>query len=259
MRKCFLFLFFLFQFSNICNADLRNGLVGWWKFDETSGSAIDSSNQRITGTPSGTTIVTNCKRKGCRRFNGSSDYVSIPYTNLNFERTDAFSISAWINMNAVSPSGGSSSIIGRSSGGSKGTFFIWCNTGSVICNSNSVGFGLWGTTTVMHVYTATNSVMSKEWVHVLVTYSGSSTAAGTKIYKNGTSLALSTYLNTLSTTIKPNVDWRIGDDYTDDWASGMIDDVRIYNRVLTAQEAADLYKSGTVIKNAVIRNARINQ
>ena len=259
MHRTLISLFLLLLMTSIVHADLRNGLVGWWRMDETSGNAIDWSGQNNTGTPTGTTIVKNCKRSGCRQFNGSSDYISIPYTNLNFERTDTFSISAWYNFNNVAPSGGLSSIIGRGTGPA-GTFFGWCKiaVGSN-CNANSIAFGLWGTTTTLSVSTATSSVFPSLWTHVVATYSGSSNPAGIKIYVNNVNMALTTFLNTLTTTIKPNINWRIGDDGTNDWASGQIDDVRIYNRVLTAQEVSDLYRSGAVIRNAVIRNARINQ
>ncbi len=88
-------------------ADVTDGLVGWWKFDESAGNAVDSSGQGNTGTSTGATILTTgCKRGNCRNFNGTSDYISVPYTNLNFERTDPFSFAAWVNFSNVQPAGG---------------------------------------------------------------------------------------------------------------------------------------------------------
>ena len=51
----------------------------------------------------------------------------------------------------------------------------------------------------------------------------------------------------------------IGKDLTSLPFGGLIDDVRIYNRLLTAQEVRDLYRPGVMIRNAVIKNSRINQ
>jgi len=41
--------------------------------------------------------------------------------------------------------------------------------------------------------------------------------------------------------------------------NGSIDDVRIYNRALTADEVRDLYLSGIKIKGAVVRGVKLNQ
>ena len=77
------------------HADINTGLVGWWKFNESSGNAIDSSGQGRTGTPTGTTIVSGCKRGGCRRFDGVTDRVSIP-TSATFASESTVTIASWI-------------------------------------------------------------------------------------------------------------------------------------------------------------------
>ena len=41
--------------------------------------------------------------------------------------------------------------------------------------------------------------------------------------------------------------------------NGFIDDARIYNRVLTAQEVHDLYIPGAVLRGAVLNGLKINQ
>ena len=47
------------------------------------------------------------------QFDGANDYVDFGTTNFNFERTDSFSVSMWIN-----PAGGTSNhvIFGRAAG-----------------------------------------------------------------------------------------------------------------------------------------------
>ena len=95
------------------------------------------------------------------------------------------------------------------------------------------------------VTTASNSFLPNAWTHVVVTYSGNSNASGVKIYKNGVSLPLTTNYDTLSASITGTTNWRIGDDSTSDYASGIIDDVRFYNREVSAKEVQALYKLGT--------------
>ncbi len=93
--------------------------------------------------------------------------------------------------------------------------------------------------------TATNSVLPSSWQHMIITYSGNSNVSGIKIWVNGVSMSLITILNTLAGSIKLNVNWRIGDDTTSDWFTGPMDDVRLYNRVLSETEIKAIYNSGT--------------
>jgi len=93
------------------------------------------------------------------------------------------------------------------------------------------------------------------WKHVFVTYDGSSNVSGIKIYINGVSQTLTTQFNALSATIVNTVNLRIGGRYSGVSTvnapfPGRIDDVRVYNRVLSTAEIADLYTMGTATVNA---------
>jgi len=70
------------------------GLVGWWRFDEGSGTvASDSSGNGHNGTVVGATWVSGKYGDGLS-FSGSlSNYVSIPSVNI---ASGAFSIQAWV-------------------------------------------------------------------------------------------------------------------------------------------------------------------
>ena len=75
------------------NASLLGGLVGWWKFDEGSGSvAYDSSGNGNDGNLMNGPTWTAGKIRGALSFDGMNDYVLIPATydldlvHLNFQR-----------------------------------------------------------------------------------------------------------------------------------------------------------------------------
>ena len=56
---------------------ILNGLVGWWKFDEGSGTvAYDSSGNDLDGTTNGNPPWVSGKIGGALSFNGSNQYVS---------------------------------------------------------------------------------------------------------------------------------------------------------------------------------------
>ena|GEM_PF-3460442 len=73
-------------------------IVGYWHLDELSGSSVmDSSVYANHGTAVGTAIVAG-QVGNARQFNGSSDYVYVPYpTNgsLDFAPDQSFAIQAW--------------------------------------------------------------------------------------------------------------------------------------------------------------------
>src|SRR5208337_5675022 len=72
------------------------GLVGWWRFDEGSGTiAGDSSGNGNNGTIYGATWVTG-KYGDALSFDGASNYVSIPYNPIFNFGTGSFSVGVWI-------------------------------------------------------------------------------------------------------------------------------------------------------------------
>lgn len=97
---------------------------------------------------------------------------------------------------------------------------------------------------------STTAIPRNTWVHVGVTYDGSETNTGYNLYLNGDLLSADKASDGVYTGIQNlGAPIQIGATLTatsfDDYANGSIDDVRIYNRVLTATEMATLGKSRT--------------
>jgi len=79
-----------------------------------------------------------------------------------------------------------------------------------------------------------------EWVHVLWSYDGSSRAAGLKLFVNGTAAAADTVRDHLTKDINRGGENRltIGQRFRDrGFKGGAVDDLRLYDRALTALEA----------------------
>lgn len=236
-----LILAILLLIPSFCQANLKDNLIGWWKLDESSGtSAYDSSYQGSIGTLTNTpTISTDCPRFNCLRFvSASSQYVTMGNLSLyDFTGATSFSVSLWAKQNAAA----SEIAISKSLASGAGWFLASSATGVI----RFVGRN--GSANSIDVNTTSAFWSTPVWVHVVVTYNGSRSASGVKIYVNGVSATLATAVDTNTLTWANAATFQIsGRDSTGTlgvlW-NGQIDDARIYNRIITDQEILDLYNS----------------
>lgn len=244
-------------YQSTAPASPNTSLVGYWPFNgpDLSGTTVyDRSGKGSNGTLTNSPTKSIGKIGQGMSFNGTNQYIDVPYANLDFEYNAPFSISGWVNLIDVSNT--TPALLGRFSGAiSKGIGLILprssisgllygaCNP----LNSNSAILMLASgiNNTALSVETPTSSVLPGSWKHIVATYDGSSLVSGTKIYVDGASQALTTCFNTLgSNSIRPGINWHIGDDYTSDYVKGSLDEVRIYNRVLSQAEVSALYNAG---------------
>ena len=97
-----------------------------------------------------------------------------------------------------------------------------------------------------------------KWVHVTVTYDGSSSAAGLKIYYDGKPVAATVRHDHLDKSIATDV-MRVGARPRDDrgFAGGWIDELKIFRQALSPLEVADLHQPAleATIKSAKAGNA----
>ncbi len=87
-------------------------------------------------------------------------------------------------------------------------------------------------------------IKPNEWVHVAVTYDGSSKAAGVKIYYDGQSQPTQIEADALKGTIKTAVTFKIGQRNASEVLTGTaIHDLRIYKRALSPAEVESLARA----------------
>jgi gliding motility-associated-like protein len=102
-----LFILFLIDYNqSFAQVNLNSGLVAYFPF---SGNANDASGNNIHGT--GTNVVLTADQSGKANsaylFNGTTSYIELPYSNLyNFPPSGAFSIAAWVQPDINQPSYG---------------------------------------------------------------------------------------------------------------------------------------------------------
>jgi hypothetical protein len=210
---------------------LMNGLVAWWKFDETEGTiAYDSSGNGNDGNlTNGPTWVTG-KIGGALSFDGIDDLVNFPITSYPIGQYANVSFWAFGGTNLP-----------------QNTFLF-----SAINSSSNHLFNVhmtWETNfTIFYDFGNSSTHNRIQKAGVSSDFKGSwqfwnlskNTPNGTmSIHKNGQVWHTENEKNSELATIDELEFFKIGNKY-----HGLVDDVRIYNRVLSTSEILSLYQLG---------------
>lgn len=183
---------------------------------------------------------------------GVDEYVNCGTdASLSFERTNTFSIGAWINMSSLAAN---NFICGKleSSGNFRGWRVQVQSTGDIqFFARNSSG-------KVLQLKT-NNTFTTSTWYHVVMTYDGSSAASGVTIYVNGNSEALTTISDTLDATIINSEPFSIGAQGLAGtpvfYFNGYLDEIVVYNTELTSGQVTNLYGNGCPVNPQVLANS----
>ncbi len=210
-----------------------SGLVGYWNLD---GNANDASGSSNNGTVNGVSSWVVGKIDQAFSFNGSS-YVSVPHVSVLDPGSSLWSVSAWVR----GTSGGS--VVWK--GSSSTNFYeLAVSEGKAIFTINAGG------TTVTATAISTASVNDGNW-HLITGIRSSTNTAD--VYVDGVFSGTSTYAGS-GTSIDTATSLIIGSENgSADFFSGIIDDVRVYNRALLVSEVSNIFNavgSGDVIPPA---------
>jgi len=213
-------------------------LVGWWRFDEGTGTSVYDSARNNNGTVYDA-VWTTGQINGALNFDGIDDYVEIPDNDDSLDMTSQMTITAWVKPNNVD-----------------GMYCIAVKLPDETASENfsgNYGFFIEGNCLdLWHQYaevaetfypsTSPPSVAAGIWQHVAVTLK---TGDSVKFYINGAPAG--TRPQNLPFGIVNNEPVRIGKTRSDEygyWFYGGIDDVRIYNRELSGTEIQQIYLQG---------------
>jgi len=192
------------------------GLAAHWKFDDGAGGVAADSAGVNNGTLHGGPTWVEGLTSGALSFDGEDDYVSI--SSVGALATDSVTVEAWIRLEDTS--GLNNPIVTQHLPTHKGYYLY--------VNENKPSFSLVGGRPFPLV-TSPNTIDRGQWYHIAGTNDGSNI----KIYVNGQLKA------TTDSTGSTGADYdaTIGvDDRSSTYFEGLIDDVRIYNRALSAEE-----------------------
>ena len=213
-----------------------------WHLNETSGTLVsDSSGNGHNG------ICVNMedsdwqagKLNNCLAFNldvsEADEYVDMGNI-ANWERTQAFSVECWMNS---TQSGENNAMIARYNADLVG----W-----LVCDYlGHIALNLVAPSPYGSIFKYTNASFNNgNWHHVVVTYDGTSLAAGVNIYVDGSLQASTVLSDSLSGSILNSVNLRLASSETVGALRyrGKLDEVLLYEAVLSANEIAYRYNNG---------------
>jgi hypothetical protein len=202
----------------------------WLPFDEGTGcTANDISQYNNDGTlkpgcPSNNaTWSSSCKFGNCLNFDGSDDYVEVPHsTSLNIGDS-GITLEAWIKADAF-PSGDRWQIIGKAD-----AYALQVSDGGKV--------RVWLGPLTTYVQTDSIVLQINTWHHIAGVYDGTSV----KIYVDGVlKKEVSKTGNQATSTNNLFIGARVPSGYF----NGIIDEPRIWNIALTADQIQSIYQAG---------------
>lgn len=220
------------------NTGINSGLIGWWTFDGADISGTQVYDRSVTGNTAtsygGITKNTGKLGQGLK-FDGNDGYIDTLADSV-FDissPTQAFTVTAWIKEN--NPGARRETIVHKYNGAGTGYFFD-----SV---SGKLRWGFEGPSNNYRYVDSTTSINDNRWHFVVGVSTGQ---PGAKIYVDGvpegSEIVNGTFVSAdTAVTLKIGHTWNpAGDNYF----TGYIDDVRVYNRALSPSEVKQLYNTG---------------
>lgn len=216
--------------STNASVDLDKGLVLSMPFN---GNAQDISGNANHGTVNGATLTTD--RKGVARsaysFNGINNWIKV--SDNPTLRPATITIAAWINRAVIQPSNPAAIFY-------KGEYEIYAlgvNNFSIKQNSGCLSYTGTGWQSATNIAPIQNV---NQWYFIVGIFDGKSLL----FYQDGKLIFQRTNLPATKIDNCAGGDFRIGrwHNLSNDFFSGKIDDLRVYNRVLSDSEVQALYR-----------------
>jgi hypothetical protein len=208
------------------DTSVQNGLLAWWKMDETGGTtAADSSGNGLTATVSAATFAPGYLSNALY-FNGSNSAATFSSPD-----TPQVTLTAWARADGQ----GNSAYPRILDTPGYRLFFRFDGQGT-----NGLDFATYSTANG-DWFSGMNTIHTGAWYHVAASYDRSSFANVPKLYVNGVNLSPATITSPSGTQPPYNGTGYIGNKsgLSRAWKGG-IDDLRIYNRLLADAEVAAL-------------------
>jgi PKD repeat protein len=197
-----------------------NNLVAAFSFDEGSGTTIaDASGTASNGTISGATWASQGKYGKALSFDGVNDWVTVSDTS-SLDLTHSMTIEAWVYP-TVAPTGWRTIVVKEQSGGV--VYYLHASSAS---NQPATGVFIGAEQRLQ----GGSRLAANTWTHLAATYDGTRQ----RLYINGIEVANRPQTGQIQTSNSP---LHIGGNSVwGEYFQGRIDEVRIYNRALSAVE-----------------------
>jgi len=212
--------------------------IAWWRLDEMNGStANDNTSSGFSGTITSATWTQEGKYSNALSFDGTDDYVNMGDVDaLDFGASQDFTVSAWVKTNIDPVTDFYPTVITKGGGSPRNGFSISANAAQFSSNWRG-SIDVNGT---QYACDSGRDITDNQWHHLVLQRSGSNLL----VYTDG---VLSNTCAASASTIANTNDLRFGrSNYGspwDYWFQGLIDDVKIYDVALTADQVKTDYNA----------------
>ncbi len=204
--------------SRSANDNLTDGLLAYWPMD---GDLTDASGNGNTGTASGATATTSAMFGQAYAINAGTNYISVPTSASLDSYTDKLTVSGWYYFNTLAPT-------------QQWLFDKGLNYYLRVTSAGGFTNYLFGINNEDYWSTQNSLVTAGEWYYIVFTYDGQER----KLYINGELKESKADTGTIDNGGNLTIGNRAGHSEPMD---GQVDDIKIYNRVLSADEIAQNY------------------
>jgi hypothetical protein len=210
-------------------------LAGWWKFDESSGTIAYDSAGENDGTINGAAWTTGLIG-GALDFDGVDDYVLVSDSDSISVGNKDYTICSWIYPKSMPPENVHMAVVSKVKDEADKEYCLSVSNGIL-------GLGVEKNSNNQFAQTTTSPVTINSWQFIVVAFDSSCTTP--TFYHNGQIQPSENIIDTLPDSLSDDLYiGLLGGIYQSNPFDGMIDDVRIYDRVLTAGEIWQLYQEG---------------
>jgi hypothetical protein len=189
------------------NAYPTDGLISYFNFDD---NLKDQLGNTPDGTNNGGALFTDGKAGKAITFNGSNQYLE--FARNTYRNGNNISVSLWLKRT-----------------GTAGLYFVMCDDFGVWATESTAGLAI----SLPNTNSARGNITKDVWTHLVGTYDGTNI----KAYINGVLVETTNHPGDIAPWVG---NLKIGKFDTEFW-SGSVDDLFIYNKVLSQSEVDQLY------------------
>lgn len=238
-----------------------NGLIAWWPF---TGNANDLSGNGLNGVVSSAVLTKdrfgnpNCAYD----FNGRTAFIKV-FNNSKLDLTNDFTISSWFKADSLYVIPGTTSmILSKHWNGIDDQGYVYGIWGGVTGTGVSTGIVNFQAppffSTATYPQSAASFVSVNKWYNLTVTYS--KTTGTLTYYLNGNKIdTIPIGLNITNTSFDVIIgaETLISGNGYKNWFNGILDDIGIWNRVLTPQEIQNVFNNGICYQTVTVTDTLI--
>jgi trimeric autotransporter adhesin len=221
--------------AQIPNYVSTNGLLAWWPLDNSGNDQSVNANHFQNFGMTFTTDRFNNPNSAAIG-NGTSQYMLCNTPSFSLGANSTFSVSIWVFQPLASYG------VGMMHGTTTNNNFIWnfqtSATGDLQFGTNKQG-STW-------IWTQTSQTINA-WNHFVANFNNGAIT----LYKNGVLAGSNTFTHTA--VLQAVLPIYLGRGVSGNYYAGKLDDVGMWNRVLTTQEITDLYNGGCAVSYSAVQ------